>query len=72
MSSCLVLALTFNILITANSSKVHFKVSSWHFETGLLALWFSLPGDLLGPQPVARTGKEVDYGFFEFHIRENT
>ena len=45
---------------------MHFKVSFWHFEIEPLARWFSLPGNLLGPHPVARTGQEEDYGFFEF------
>ena len=32
------------------------------------ATGIDFPGDLLGPHPVARTGQEVDYGFFEFHL----
>ena len=35
--------------------------------TGIEPLGIDFPGNLLNLHPIARTGQEIDYGFFEFH-----
>ena len=35
--------------------------------TGIETAGIDFPGNLLGLHTVARTGQEIDYGFFEFH-----